>query len=100
MPSPNKTVDDPARRILVDALPPPERTPAEMLAVLRAMVNRQVAFLEGMVAANGGTLPLALDDYLDVVLDRVCKLSREDRAREPTDEELLAEHDRENGGGS
>lgn len=97
MPSPNKTVDDPARRIAVDAIQPPERTPAEMLAAIRGLVNRQVAFVEAQAKANNGFPPFEIDVYLDEVLERVCKLSREDRAREPTDEELLAEHDKANG---
>lgn len=76
----------------VDAIPPPDRTPAEMLAALKTLVNRQVAQLESVAQAHGGALPIEWDGQVDKVLDRVCKLAR---AYEPTDEELLAEHDRQ-----
>lgn len=90
-------IDEPTKRIAMDALAPPERAPHEMLAALRTLVNRQVAQLEDIAKANAGTLPPEWDEMLDGVLERVCKLAREDRAREPTDEELLAEHDAKEG---
>jgi hypothetical protein len=93
MPHPSRTVDEPTKRIAPDALPPPERAPSEMLAALTLLINRQVASLEAVAKANGGALPEFYSDELDAVLERVCKLSREDRATEPTDEQLLAAHD-------
>lgn len=91
-------IEDPnRRRIAVDEIQPVERTPGQMLGALRTMVNRQVWMLEGIAAAHQGTLPIEWDEMLDTVLERVCKLSREDRAREPTDDELLKEHDAKGG---
>jgi hypothetical protein len=92
-------IDDPERRrIAVGAIAPAERTPSDMLLALRSIVNRQVAALEAVAKANDGWLPDEWDDVMDRLMDRVCKLARADLAREPTDDELLDEHDREHGG--
>lgn len=87
-------IDKPTKRILGDVVEPPERTPADMLAVLRRIVNRQVETLK--TVTRDGTVDLGplFDEMLDGTLERVCKLAREERAKEPTDEELLREHDR------
>jgi hypothetical protein len=87
-------IDEPTKRILVDEVEPPERTPAEMLAVLRRIVNRQVESLRVVTKDGLRDLGPLFDEMLDGTLERVCKLAREERAKEPTDEELLAAHDR------
>lgn len=97
MPSPSNKPDDPTKRVRVDAEPVPDRTPDEMLGVLTKMVNRQVAALETIVEANGGHVPIEYTGPFDDLLERVCKLAREDRQREPTDDELLEQHDAKGG---
>lgn len=97
MPRPREgmpAIDEPTKRIRTGELPPPVRTPAEMLAVLHRIVNLQVETLN--VLTKGGTVALdaLFDEQLDATLERVCKLAREERAKEPTDEELLAAHDK------
>lgn len=82
----------------MDAVEPPDRTPAQMLAVLHRIVNRQVEALKTVTRNGTVDLDPAWDDYLDTLLARVVKLAQEDRAREPTDDELLDEHDKQNGG--
>lgn len=93
MPHPRSQVDDDTKRIRPEAAPPPDRTPDEILLVLTKMVNRKVAALEVIASVGGGQLGPEYDEELDRNLDRVCKLAREDRQREPTDAELLEEHD-------
>jgi hypothetical protein len=66
-----------------------------MLDVLTRIVNRQVEQLARLTRNGAETLPPEYEPVLDEVIDRVCKLAREDRAIEPSDEELLAAHDKE-----
>lgn len=68
-----------ARRIKVDQLPPPNRSPGEMLALLSKIVNRQVDKLNTITLNGAVDLPPGYSEELDQVLDRVIKLSREER---------------------
>jgi hypothetical protein len=88
-----RDIDRPANRIHADACEPPERTPAEMLNVLSRIVNRKVEQLKTITRDGTVDLGPEYDDELDRTLDRVVKLVRN---KELTDEELLAEHDRQN----
>jgi hypothetical protein len=94
MPHPSRTADVPTKRVKTGEVAPTDRTPAEMLAVLHRIVNRQVEALDAVT--HGGVLLLdpIMDEQLDATLERVCKLAREERAKEPTDEELLEAHDK------
>jgi hypothetical protein len=94
MPHPSRTADVPTKRVKTGELPPKDRTPAEMLAVLHRIVNRQVEALDALTHGGAVLLDLMMDEVLDATLERVCKLAREERAKEPTDEELLEAHDK------
>lgn len=94
-PHPSKLVDEPRKRINVDEVPPPDRTPAQMLGVLTKIVNRKVETLNRLTKDGAVSLDPMYDDELAKLVDLVCKLAREERASEVdlsnlTNEQLLA----------
>jgi hypothetical protein len=71
--------DDARKRVVVEEQPPPDRTPAQMRAILTRIVNRDVEALR--LASKDGALKLG-DEWqseVDRAIERVDKLERAER---------------------
>lgn len=60
----------------------PDRTPAEMLEVIRRILARDVERLRLLSKDGRESLPFDERELLDETLDRVLKLAREERQRQ------------------
>lgn len=67
------------RRFIV-AMPPPKRTPAEMLEILATQVGRDVERIRVLGKEGADGLDADGQELLDTTLERVLKLSRAQRS--------------------
>lgn len=91
MPHPSKLTDQPSKRIKADEVPAPDRTPAEMLAILTRIVGRKVDRLNTITLNGAVELGDEYDADLDRAIDRVVKLAREERMADGPDLSTLSD---------